>query len=83
MHRDVIQEVFNLVDVDGGGSVDYDEFIVTCITPSMILHPTTINNMFMYFGPNKHDKVKAWKILRAMNRYSKVVIPDGVWSSAL
>jgi len=32
----MIDEIFLQVDYDGGGSVDYDEFIVTCTHPSRL-----------------------------------------------
>lgn len=34
--KDLVNEIFNNVDQDGQGSVDYEEFIVTCTAPYML-----------------------------------------------
>lgn len=42
VHRIQVEQIFDEVDFDGGGSVDYDEFVVTCISPKMLLNDSAI-----------------------------------------
>lgn len=51
--KDQIDQIFNVIDADGQGSVDYDEFIVTCANPKVVKTPKAIEAMFIYLGPNE------------------------------
>ena len=68
--KKITDEVFKILDFDGGGSLDYEEFIVTCIPSSTLLNRKTVENMFYYFGPNENDKITAKTILHKLSKYT-------------
>lgn len=67
---DKLTEIFNSVDADGMGTVDYDEFIVTCITPATLLSKYNLNHLFNYFQPDKNGNLSIVRIVRMISRFN-------------
>ena len=61
---------FNLIDIDGGGSVEYDEFIVTCINYKLLLKPKSLETFFKLIGPDDLGYVTAKQIVIRLEKYS-------------
>ena len=81
-----------MIDFDGGGSVDYDEFIVTCITPEMILHSTNLSNMFDILGPTLQESnitlgttmvISASNIRRMFKKFMELDVGEATWARVL
>lgn len=62
--KDKVTDLFNLIDFDGGGSVDYDEFIVICISTAIMLMEQTIKNMFDYFCPDESGYITLRNLIK-------------------
>ena len=53
MTADQIDEIFNNVDMDSSGEIDYHEFLLATINESILLTETNLKELFDYL-----DKVK-------------------------
>lgn len=55
--KDMVEEIFDIIDMDGGGTVEYSEFIVTCINYKLLLKSATLENMFKLIGPDANRTI--------------------------
>ena len=53
----MVEEIFDIIDMDGGGTVEYSEFIVTCINYKLLLKSATLENMFKLIGPDANRTI--------------------------
>jgi len=84
MSRDLIDAIFNSVDEDGAGTVDYEEFIVTCTASYMLQKPKALNAIYYFLGPDPETKtIKAIKVVKKIERFTSILIPRERWLSVL
>jgi calcium-dependent protein kinase len=60
---DEVDEMFNKVDTDGSGEIDYSEFVVATMSEKQILHENKIQTAFKMFdkdggGSISKDEIK-------------------------
>lgn len=50
-----IKNIMDSIDASGEGSVDYKEFIATCVKPSSILKTKVLDKFFKMLKPRRSD----------------------------
>lgn len=68
--KNEVQRVFDIFDTDGDGTVEFKEFIVTCILPTKMLRYSSVNAFFKYFQPDANNEIKYSRIVRVLKRYA-------------
>ena len=84
MGEEEVDKVLGFVDTDGGGSIGFNEFIVTAITPKDLLNQKTLNKAYMIFDADKGGTISPKEFMNALQPPGEdfSYIPDMSWNKA-
>ena len=66
INQDEIREIFNSIDTDKNGKIDYTEFIASCLQEKIFLNKERLNEAFSIFDKDNNGAITKDEIMRVL-----------------
>ena len=64
--EDEVREIFNSIDTDKNGKIDYTEFIASCLQEKIYLNKERLNEAFSIFDKNNKGEISKYEIMNVL-----------------
>ena len=64
--EDEVREIFNSIDTDKNGKIDYTEFIASCLQEKIFLNKERLNEAFSIFDKDNNGAITKDEIMRVL-----------------
>lgn len=70
------------VDLDGGGSISFNEYVLTCVSKEDLLHETIVEKAFLIIDTDKGGTIGFDELLEVVKPDDGTAIPEESWKLA-
>ena len=77
-----VERVMNIIDVDGNGFIEYDEFLRASLDINKILTDENVKIVFQLFDSNNTGKITPMELKRVMDS-NAADVSDEVWAQII
>jgi len=78
-----VEKIIKIVDVDGNGFIEYEEFLRAAMDKERILSEKNLQNVFTFFDKDKSGKISINEIRKLLGGSGEIKITDEVWTQVV